>query len=61
MNIKKKSYRSHQTINERIKNFTKNLIILENNTDDFIYYVENNNNQNKKKYKFWELLTNNEK
>ena len=55
---KKKSYRSLNTIDERINNFSSNLIILENNTNNIIEYVEYENDQNKKKYHFWKLLKN---
>ena len=55
---KKKSYRSLSNIDERINNFSNNLITLENNTNNIIEYVEYENDQNKKKYHFWKLLKN---
>ena len=55
---KKKSYRYLNTIDERINNFSSNLIILENNTNNIIEYVEYEKNKNKKKYHFWKLLKN---
>ena len=55
---KKKSYRSLSNIDERINNFSNNLITLENNTNNIIEYVEYENDQNKKKYHFWKLLNN---
>ena len=55
---KKKSYRSLNTIDERINNFSNNLIILENNTNNIIEYVENEKGKNKKNYHFWKLLKN---
>ena len=55
---KKKSYRSLNTIDERINNFSNNLITLENNTNNIIEYVEYENDKNKKKYHFWKLLKN---
>ena len=55
---KKKSYRSLNTIDERINNFSNNLVILENNTNNIIEYVEYENDKNKKKYHFWKLLKN---
>ena len=58
MIIKKKSYRSLNNIDERINNFSNNLITLENNTNNIIEYVEYENDQNKKKYHFWKLLNN---
>tara|TARA_B100000700_G_scaffold274863_1_gene320221 strand:+ start:792 stop:1052 length:261 start_codon:yes stop_codon:yes gene_type:complete len=55
---KKKSYRSHKTLNEKINSYTKKLNLLKNDTKDIIIYVENNKNQNMKKYNFWQLLNN---
>ena len=57
---KKKSYRSINLIEEKIVNFSENLVILESNTDDMIEYIEYQKDKNKKKYYFWELLKNNE-
>ena len=57
---KKKSYRSINLIEEKIGNFSENLVILESNTDDMIEYIEYQKDKNKKKYYFWELLKNNE-
>ena len=53
---KKKSYRYLNTIDERINNFSNNLIILENNTNNIIEYVEYEKDKNK--YHFWKLLKN---
>ena len=58
---KKLSYRSTKLYDENILKYSNNLIILESNTENIIEYVENTQNENKKKYKFWELLYNNEK
>ena len=55
---KKKSYRSLNTIDEKINIFSKNLVTLENDTNDIIEYVEYQKDKNKKKYHFWELLKN---
>ena len=55
---KKKSYRSLNTIEEKINIFSKNLVTLENDTNDIIEYVEYQKDKNKKKYHFWELLKN---
>ena len=52
---KKKSYRSKNNIDQKIKIFSKNLPILENDTFDIIEYVERNNKK-KKKFFFWELI-----
>ena len=55
---KKKSYRSLNSIDERINNFSNELIILENNTSNIIEYVEYEKDKNKKKFHFWKLLKN---
>tara|TARA_Y100001970_G_C14107111_1_gene788787 strand:+ start:273 stop:533 length:261 start_codon:yes stop_codon:yes gene_type:complete len=55
---KKKSYRSLNTFDEKIINFSEKLIILENNTNNIIEYIEYDKDENKKKYYFWELLKN---
>ena len=55
---KKKSYRSLNTFDEKIINFSEKLIILENNTNNIIEYIEYDKDKNKKKYYFWELLKN---
>ena len=52
---KKKSFRSLSSLEDRIKDFSKNLVILENDTNDIIEYVEFQKDK-KKKYHFWELL-----
>tara|TARA_Y100000590_G_C15018959_1_gene750608 strand:+ start:77 stop:340 length:264 start_codon:yes stop_codon:yes gene_type:complete len=57
---KKKSYRSLILIEEKIVNFSENLVILESNTNDLIEYVEYQKDKNEKKYHFWDLLKNNE-
>ena len=41
--------------------YSHNLEILNSDTENIIEYVENNHNKNKKKYKFMELIFNNEK
>tara|TARA_B100000965_G_scaffold403599_1_gene432127 strand:- start:860 stop:1114 length:255 start_codon:yes stop_codon:yes gene_type:complete len=53
---KKKSYRSFNLIEEKIKIYSENLVTLENNTDDIIEYIEYQQNEKKKKYHFWDLL-----
>ncbi len=55
---KKKSYRSLNSIDERINSFSNNLVTLENNTINIIEYVEHEKDKNKKKYHFWKLLKN---
>ena len=54
----KKSYRSLSSIDEKINNIEKDLILLENDTENIIEYVEIKNNKKKNKYSFWELLYN---
>ena len=54
----KKSYRSLSSIDEKINNIEKDLILLENDTENIIEYVEFENNKKKNKYSFWELLYN---
>ena len=53
---KKKSYRSLNSIEEKINIFSENLLILENDTNNIVEYVEYQKDKNKKKYHFWELL-----
>ena len=53
---KKKSFRSLSSIEDRINDFSKNLVILQNDTNDIIEYVEYQKDKNKKKYHFWKLL-----
>ena len=53
---KKKSFRSISSLEDRINDFSKNLVILQNDTNDIIEYVEYQKDKNKKKYNFWKLL-----
>ena len=57
---KKKSFRSLNNINEKIKIYSKKLPVLENDTKNIIEYVEQTNIKKKKKFNFWKLLENNE-
>ena len=57
---KKNSYRSLNTINEKITIYANKLPILEDNTKNIIEYVEQSNNKKKKKFNFWKLLESNE-
>ena len=57
---KKKSYRSLNSINERIIIYSKKLPILEDDTKDIIEYAEKSNSKKKKKFNFWKLLESNE-
>ena len=44
-----------------MKRFVKTLQILESDTEKIVEYVENTFNKDKKKYKFWELIIDNDK
>ena len=57
---KKKSYRSLNSIDEKINLYSKNLPVLKNDTQNIIEYVKNNQTKKKKKYFFWELIDKNE-
>jgi SMC interacting uncharacterized protein involved in chromosome segregation len=54
----KNSYRSYQNIDQKIKNYSKELPVLESDTDDIIEYVNQTNKKKKKKFNFWKLLEN---
>ena len=54
----KNSYRSYKNNDEKIKQYSENLPILENDTLDFIEYVKQTNKDKKKKFNFWKLLEN---
>ena len=58
---KKNSYRSLNTIDQKIEIFAKKLPVLENDTKNIIEYVEQSNKKKKKKFNFWKLLEPNEK
>jgi len=57
---KKNSYRSLNSINEKINIYAKKLPVLEDNTKNIIEYVEQSNNKKKKKFNFWKLLESND-
>ena len=57
---KKKSYRSLNTINEKINVYAEKLPVLEDDTKNIIEYVEQSDNKKKKKFNFWKLLESNE-
>ncbi len=57
---KKKSYRSLNDIDKKIKIYSQKLLILEDDTDNIIEYLKNDQTKKKKKYNFWELLDKNE-
>jgi len=54
----KKSYRSKKNIDEKIKNYAKNLPILKNDTNNIIEYVKQSDKKKKKKFNFWKLIEN---
>jgi hypothetical protein len=60
-NNKRNSYRSLKLIDDKIFNYSKNLILLENDTIDIVEYVEKTIEKNKKNYNFWKLINDNEK
>ena len=57
---KKNSYRSLNTIDEKIIVYAEKLPVLEDDTKNIIEYVEQSNNKKKKKFNFWKLLETNE-
>ena len=57
---KKKSYRSLKENDEKILDFSKKLILLENDTVNVVDYVEKKIDDDKKNYNFWKLLNINE-
>ena len=58
---KKNSYRSTKIFDNKIIKYSKTLQSLESDTGNIVEYVENTFNKDKKKYKFWELIINNDK
>ena len=57
---KKNSYRSYKQVNEKIANYSQNIILLKSDTVDIVEYVEKTIDKNKKNYNFWKLINNNE-
>jgi len=57
---KKNSYRSYKQINEKIVNYSQNVILLKSDTINIVEYVEKTIDKNKKNYNFWKLINNNE-
>ena len=57
---KKKSFRSMNSIEEKINIYADKLPVLENDTKNIIEYVEKSNEKKKKKFNFWKLLETNE-
>ena len=58
---KKNFYRSVNLYDKEMLEYSNNLETLKSDTENIIEYVENTLNKDKKKYKFWELLSSNEK
>ena len=54
----KNSYRSYKNIDQKIKDYSKNLLILKNDTENIIEYVKQTDKKKKKKFNFWKLLEN---
>ena len=54
----KNSYRSYKNIDQKIKDYSKNLPKLKNNTENIIEYVKQTDKKKKKKFNFWKLLEN---
>ena len=59
-NNKKNSYRSFKQVDEKIINYSQNIILLKSDTIDIVEYVEKTTDKNKKSYNFWKLINNNE-
>ena len=57
---KKNSYRSFKQVDEKIINYSQNIILLKSDTIDIVEYVEKTIYKNKKNYNFWKLINNNE-
>ncbi len=55
---KKNSYRSLKNIEDKTKNYSRNLILLNSDTVDIVEYVEKSIDKNKKNYNFWKLINN---
>ena len=54
----KNSYRSYKNIDQKIKDYSKNLLLLKNDTKNIIEYVKQTDKKKKKKFNFWKLLEN---
>ena len=58
---KKNSYRSTKIFDTKIVKYSETLQTLESDTENIAEYIENTFNKDKKKYKFWELIIDNDK
>ena len=54
----KNSYRSFKNIDQKIKDYSKNLPLLKSDTENIIEYVKQTDKKKKKKFNFWKLLEN---
>ena len=54
----KNSYRSYKNIDQKIKDYSKNVPLLKNDTENVIEYVKQTGKKKKKKFNFWKLLEN---
>jgi len=57
---RKNSYRSFKQMDEKIINYSQNIILLKSDTTNIVEYVEKTIDKNKKNYNFWKLISNNE-
>ena len=57
----KNSYRSINLFEKKVIEYNNNLKILGSDTQNIIKYLDNNIIKDEKKYRFWELLIDNEK
>ena len=55
---KKNSYRSLKNIEDKTKNYSRNLILLKSDTINIVEYIEKSIDKNKKNYNFWKLINN---
>ena len=58
---KKNSYRSTKIFDTKIVKYSETLQTLESDTENIVEYIKNTFNKDKKKYKFWELIIDNDK
>ena len=58
---KKNSYRSTKIFDTKIVKYSETLQTLESDTENIVKYIESTFNKDKKKYKFWELIIDNDK
>ena len=54
----KNSYRSYKNIDQKIKDYSKNLPLLKSDTENVVEYVKQSDKKKKKKFNFWKLLEN---